>query len=88
MGAPRVAGFPVTLTFSGTQRVTMTGFSLTDAGGAPVAAYLLAPSGATENSASLTPKAPLLPATRYTAHFAGTIGDRTYTRTWIFTTAG
>ncbi len=86
-GDPRTTGYPVTVTFSEADRVSMHSFTLTRPGGQPLAAYLLAPSAATENSASLLPVAPLVPGAVYTARITATVDGSPYTRSWTFTVA-
>jgi len=86
-GAPRTTGYPVTVTFSYAYRVSLRGFTLAASGGAPLAAYVLAPSSETENSASLLPAAPLAPRTTYVATIAAVINGVPFTRRWSFTTA-
>jgi tetratricopeptide (TPR) repeat protein len=86
-GDPRTTGYPVTVTFSEADRVSMRSFTLTAPGGTVLAAYVLAPSSSTENSASLLPVAPLVPGDTYTARIAATVGGVAYARTWTFTVA-
>jgi uncharacterized protein YkwD len=86
-GAPRTTGYPVTVTFSEADRVSMHSFTLTGPGGQPLAAYLLAPSASTENSASLLPVAPLVPGALYTALISATVDGSPYVRSWTFTVA-
>jgi uncharacterized protein YkwD len=86
-GAPRTTGYPVTVTFSESERVTMQSFTLTAPGGHALPAYLLAPSQSTENSASLLPVAPLIPGDVYTARIAATVDGASFVRTWSFTVA-
>ena len=52
-----------------------------------LAAYVLSPSGATENSASLLPVAPLVAGAVYTARISATVNGAAYVRTWTFTVA-
>jgi tetratricopeptide (TPR) repeat protein len=85
-GQPRVAGYPVTVTFSPVDAVHMTSFTLSGPDGVALPAYLLQPSGATENSASLLPKSPLHTGTTYTAHVVATINGSSFMRSWSFTT--
>ncbi len=86
-GKPRTTGYPVTATFSAADRVSMHSFTLTSPSGVVLAAYLLAPSGSTENSASLLPVAPLVAGAIYTARILATVNGRAYSRTWTFTVA-
>ena len=86
-GAPRTTGYPVTVTFSEADRVSMHSFTLTAPGGHALAAYVLAPSGSTENSASLLPVAPLVPGAVYTARISATVDGVVYARSWTFTVA-
>jgi uncharacterized protein YkwD len=86
-GDPRTTGYPVTVTFSEAERVSMHSFTLTGPGGQTLAAYLLAPSASTENSASLLPVAPLVPGAVYTARISATVNGSLYVRSWSFTVA-
>jgi tetratricopeptide (TPR) repeat protein len=86
-GEPRTTGYPVTVTFSEAERVSMQSFTLTAPGGQRLAAYLLAPSASTENSASLLPVAPLVPVGVYTARISATVNGSAYVRSWTFTVA-
>lgn len=86
-GRPRTTGYPVTVTFSATDRVSMHAFTLTSSGGAVLAAYVLSPSASTENSASLLPVAPLSAGAVYTARISATVNGFAYLRTWTFTVA-
>jgi uncharacterized protein YkwD len=86
-GKPRTTGYPVTVTFSEAESVSMHSFTLTSPGGAILAAYVLSPSGSTENSASLLPVAALVAGAVYTARIAATVNGSAYTRTWTFTVA-
>jgi uncharacterized protein YkwD len=88
VGAPRVTGYPVTVTFSAADRVSLRSFTLAGPGGGSLAAYLLAPSHSTENSASLLPVAPLVAGGTYAAHISATLNGAQYQRTWTFTVAG
>jgi cytochrome c-type biogenesis protein CcmH/NrfG len=85
-GAARNAGFPVTATFDPAASVRLTGFTLRTPAGAEVPAYTLSPGVDTENSACLLPRAPLAPATAYTAHLTAVVDGRAYERTWTFVT--
>jgi tetratricopeptide (TPR) repeat protein len=85
-GAARNAGFPVTATFDQAASVRLTGFTLRTPAGAEVPAYTLSPGVDTENSACLLPRAPLAPATAYTAHLTATVDGRADERTWTFVT--
>jgi uncharacterized protein YkwD len=87
-GQPRTTGYPVTVTFQPSASVQVTSFSLSGPDGSGLDAYRLTPSGETENSASLLPSLPLLPATTYTAHIVATVNGTVYDHTWSFTTAG
>jgi len=87
-GQPRITGYPVTATFQPSASAQVTSFSLTGPDGSAVDAYQLTPSGETENSASLLPALPLIPATAYTAHIVATVNGKVYDHTWSFTTAG
>jgi hypothetical protein len=87
-GGPRVTGYPITVTFDRRSSARLTGFTLTDARGAPVAAAaVLAPSDATENSAAMVPTAPLTAGARYTAHVVAVVDGAPYDSTWGFTVA-
>jgi hypothetical protein len=86
-GKPRTTGYPVTVTFSEAENVSMHAFTLTSPGGAVLAAYVLSPAGSTENSASLLPVAPLVAGAVYTARISATVNGAAYTRTWTFTVA-
>ena len=86
-GKPRTTGYPVTVTFSAADRVSMHSFTLTSPSGAVLAAYVLAPSGSTENSASLLPVSPLVAGAAYTARISATVNGSAYSRTWTFTVA-
>jgi tetratricopeptide (TPR) repeat protein len=86
-GEPRTTGYPVTVTFSEASRVSMHAFTLTSSSGAVLAAYVLAPSASTENSASLLPVAPLVPGAVYTARISATVNGTPFVRTWTFTVA-
>lgn len=86
-GKPRTTGYPVTVTFSAADRVSMHSFTLTAPGGAVLAAYVLSPSGATENSASLLPVSPLVAGAVYTARISATVNGAAYVRSWTFTVA-
>ena len=86
-GDPRTTGYPVTVTFSEADRVSMHSFTLAGPGGQALAAYLLAPSASTENSASLLPVAPLVPGALYTARISATVDGSPYVRSWTFTVA-
>lgn len=86
-GAPRTTGYPVTVTFSEADRVSMHSFTLTAQGGQALTAYVLSPSQSTENSASLLPVAPLEPGDVYTARIAATVDGLPYARSWTFTVA-
>ncbi len=85
-GAPRNAGFPVTATFDQAASVRLSGFTLSTPAGAEVPAYTLSPGAGNENSACLLSRAPLAPATAYTAHLTATVDGRAYERTWTFVT--
>jgi uncharacterized protein YkwD len=87
-GQPRTTGYPVTVTFQSSASAQVTSFSLSGPDGSGLDAYQLKPSGETENSASLLPVLPLLPATTYTAHIVATVNGTVYDHTWSFTTAG
>ncbi len=86
-GKPRTTGYPVTVTFSVADRVSMHSFTLTSPSGAVLAAYVLSPSGSTENSASLLPVAPLIAGAVYTARISATVNGAAYVRSWTFTVA-
>jgi tetratricopeptide (TPR) repeat protein len=86
-GQPRTTGYPVTVTFSAADRVSMRSFTLTSPGGTVLAAYVLAPSASTENSASLLPVTPLVPGAVYTARISATVNGAPYVRSWTFTVA-
>jgi uncharacterized protein YkwD len=86
-GKPRTTGYPVTVTFSVADRVSMHSFTLMSPSGAMLAAYVLSPSGSTENSASLLPVAPLVAGAVYTARISATVNGSAYLRTWTFTVA-
>ena len=86
-GRPRTTGYPVTVTFAAADRVSMHSFTLTSPSGAVLAAYVLPPSGSTENSASLLPVAPLIAGAVYTARISATVNGSAYARTWTFTVA-
>jgi tetratricopeptide (TPR) repeat protein len=86
-GKPRTTGYPVTVTFSEAERVSMHSFTLTSPSGVSLAAYVLSPSASTENSASLLPVAPLVAGAAYTARIAATVNGAAYVRTWTFTVA-
>jgi tetratricopeptide (TPR) repeat protein len=85
-GAPRNAGYPVTVTFDELAGVVLQSFTLRDSSGAEVPAYTLSPGPTDENSATLLPHGPLTAASRYTAHITATVNGRTYDRTWTFST--
>jgi uncharacterized protein YkwD len=87
-GQPRTTGYPVTVTFQPSASAQVTSFSLSGPDGSGLDAYRLTPSGETENSASLLPTLPLLPATTYTAHIVATVNGKVYDHTWSFTTSG
>lgn len=87
-GKQRITGYPVTVTFAAGDSATLSSFTLSGPDGAAVDAYVLQPSQSTENSGSLIAAVPLHAATRYTAHFVGTLNGRAYDQTWSFTTAG
>jgi tetratricopeptide (TPR) repeat protein len=87
-GAARVTGYPITVTFDRRSAVRMSSFSLSTAGGAPVALVAVqGPSDATENSAFLLPTAPLSAGVRYTAHIVAVVDGAAYDSTWSFTVA-
>ena len=86
-GKPRTTGYPVTVTFSVADTVRLSAFTLAGPDGTAVVAYLLPPSAATENSASLLPAAPLSPGATYSAHVVAVVNGRRFDRTWSFTTA-
>ena len=86
-GKPRTTGYPVTVTFPAGSAVHVSSFTLTDPSGTQLGAYLLDPSGSTENSASLLPVVPLMPSTTYTAHISATVDGAAYDRVWTFSTA-
>ncbi|MGA7989764.1 MAG: CAP domain-containing protein [Candidatus Dormiibacterota bacterium] len=86
-GDPRTTGYPVTVTFSAADRVSLHSFTLTGPSGQALAAYLLAPSRSTENSASLLPVAPLVPGAAYAARISATVDGSPYVRSWTFTVA-
>jgi hypothetical protein len=86
-GRPRTTGYPVTVTFSEAERVSMHAFTLTSSSGAALAAYVLSPTPSTENSASLLPAAPLISGGVYTARISATVNGSAYARTWTFTVA-
>ena len=86
-GKPRTTGYPVTVTFSLADAVTLSTFTLAGPDGTALAVYLLPPSAATENSASLLPAAPLKAGTTYSAHVVALVNGRRFDRTWSFTTA-
>jgi len=86
-GRPRTTGYPVTVTFSGSDRVSMHAFTLTSSSGALLAAYVLSPSASTENSASLLPVAPLVTGAVYAARISATVNGSAYIRAWTFTVA-
>jgi uncharacterized protein YkwD/Flp pilus assembly protein TadD len=86
-GDPRTTGYPVTVTFSEADRVSMHSFTLTAPSGAALAAYVLTPSTSTENSASLLPVAPLVPGDVYTARISASVDGVAYARAWTFTVA-
>ena len=87
LGRPRTTGYPVTVTFSEADRVSMHSFTLTSSSGAVLGAYVLSPSASTENSASLLPVAPLIAGAVYTGRISATVNGSAYTRTWTFTVA-
>ena len=72
-GKPRTTGYPVTVTFSVADDVHVSSFTLAGPDGAALPAYLLPPSAATENSASLLPAAPLNAGTTYSAHIVALV---------------
>ncbi len=86
-GKPRMTGYPVTVTFSAADRVSLHSFTLISPSGAVLAAYVLAPSASTENSASLLPVVPLVAGAVYTARISATVNGSAYARTWTFTVA-
>jgi tetratricopeptide (TPR) repeat protein len=86
-GAPRTTGYPVTVTFTYADRVSLQSFTLAPSGGPAVPAYVLSPSQETQNSASLLPAAPLRADTTYVAHIIAQVGGTRYDRSWTFTTS-
>ena len=86
-GKPRTTGYPVTVTFDPQSSASVSSFTLSDAAGHALDAYLLQPGAATENSASLLPVAPLTAGARYTAHLGGSVNGRPVNLTWSFTVA-
>jgi hypothetical protein len=85
-GAPRVSGYPITVTFADGAAVSTAVLTVSPPGGSPLDAYTLPPGPDTENSSSLLTKAPLLAHTRYTAHITATVDGKPFDRTWSFTT--
>jgi tetratricopeptide (TPR) repeat protein len=86
-GSARTTGYPITVTFASGSSVALRSFTVTGPDGRTLDAYVLSPGAATENSASLLPAHPLLPATAYTARIDATVNGGAYTETWTFTTA-
>ena len=88
-GGPRVTGYPVTVNFDIFSHARLVSFTLSGPDGKPLnPVYVLGPSVATENCASLLPASPLVAGRRYAAHIVAVVDDHTYDRTWSFTVAG
>lgn len=86
-GRPRTTGYPVTVTFDSSLRVSIDSFSLQAPSGTSVPAYQLAPDPLDGNTATLLPAAPLRAHTRYTARITARVNGQRYEHSWSFVTA-
>ncbi|MFN2451736.1 MAG: CAP domain-containing protein [Candidatus Dormibacteria bacterium] len=86
-GAPRITGYPVSITFPPTAVVRLASFTLGDSAGSLLATHLIAPSAETENSAAVLAAQPLRPGAQCTAAVTAMVDGRPFSRTWTFTVA-
>jgi uncharacterized protein YkwD len=87
-GSKYPTGYPITINYNPYASVQVLESKLTDATGATVDAYTIAPSTADENVYTILPKQPLKPAMTYHVHVAASIQGTRATRDWSFTTLG
>ena len=87
-GAPRITGYPVSITFPPTVAVRLVSFTLRDSAGNVLATHLISPSVESENSAAVLAMQPLRPGAQYTATVTATVDGRAYSRSWGFIVAG
>lgn len=84
-GLPRPLGYPITISFAVSDKVTFTASSLTDSIGQPVPVVTAQKQWL--RTLALIPTRPLAPGATYTVQVSGTVDDQPFTRTWSFTTA-
>jgi uncharacterized protein YkwD len=85
-GGKYPTGYPITVNYNPNVNVHVLESSLTDASGAAVDSYTIAPSTADENVYTILPKQPLKPGMTYHVHVAVSIQGARATRDWSFTT--
>jgi len=86
----KIAGYAITALFGPGTKVTAATAKLTDDKGKVVDGWFSTPekpaiAGFPQRSLCFLPKAPLRPNTRYTVTFNAEVNDRTWRRTWSFT---
>ncbi|HEY6456698.1 MAG TPA: CAP domain-containing protein [Steroidobacteraceae bacterium] len=84
-------GGPISAQIAAGHALSVTSFTLADAGGSPVSVHLSDAQTDTSgflpgNIAFITPEAPLSPGGTYTATFSGSDGSTALSKTWSFTT--
>jgi tetratricopeptide (TPR) repeat protein len=85
-GAPKPAGYPVTLQLGGAQKLTVTTGRLLGPDGQEVPSYTLNPGNqVTATQWGLIPHSPLKPGARYTAEVVGTADGKDFSKRWSFT---
>ena len=87
-GGKYPTGYPITINYNPYASVQVLESTLTDATGATVDAYTIAPSTADENVYTILPKQPLKAGMTYHVHVAASIQGTRATRDWSFTTVG
>jgi uncharacterized protein YkwD len=89
--ANQALGGPISVQIAAGHTLSVNSFTLTDAGGSPVAVYLSDVQTDTSgflprNTAFIIPEASLGPGATYTAAFSGSDGSTALSKTWSFTT--
>ena len=88
-GAPKPAGYPVTLALGGAQKLSVTTGRLLGPDGQEVPSYILNPGNQISAAEwSLIPHSPLKPGAKYTAEVIGTVDGKDFSKRWSFTVMG
>lgn len=84
-GVPRPLGYPLTISFGTQDKVTFSGYHLTDSAGQPLQVFTAEKKWL--RTLALIPARPLSPGQTYTVEVDGTRNGQPFTKTWTFTTA-